>query len=65
VRSLLLSRPAWDLVLDASGNIAVASAPYAIAQDAASAIRLFAGEHWYDTAQGIPCFSQVLGHPRR
>jgi hypothetical protein len=40
----LLDRSTSDLALDASGNIAVASAPYALAHDAASAIRLFAGE---------------------
>jgi hypothetical protein len=59
--TLLLSRDTWDLVLDAAGNIAVATEPYALAQDAASAIRLFLGEARYDTAQGVPYFEQVLG----
>lgn len=59
--SLLLDQSDWDLVLDLSGNIAVASAPYAVAQDVASAVRVFAGELWYDTTQGIPYFGQVLG----
>ena len=62
MKSLLLDRSAWDLVLDASGNIAVATEPYAIAQDVACACRLFLGELWYDTSQGIPYFEQVLGH---
>ena len=53
--------PAWDLALDASGNIAKASVPYALAQDAASAIRTFIGEVYYDTTQGIPYFTQILG----
>jgi hypothetical protein len=57
----LLDRSTWDLVLDASGNIAVASAPYALAQDAASAIRLLAGELWYDTAQWVPYSSKSSG----
>jgi hypothetical protein len=61
VDTLLLSRSAWDLCLDASGNIAAAAAPYALAQDAASAIRLFAHELWFDTAQGVPYFTQILG----
>lgn len=52
--TLLLAQDTWDLVLDASGNIAVASAPYSMAQDVASACRLFAGELWYDTTQGVP-----------
>lgn len=52
--TLLLDTAAWDLVLDANGNIARASAPYAIAQDVATACRVFAGELWYDTTQGVP-----------
>ncbi len=59
--TLLLDQTTWDLCLDARGNIALASAPYALAQDVASAIRLFVGELWYDTPKGIPYFSQVLG----
>lgn len=61
MKTLLLDQTRWDLVLDAAGNIAVAAEPYALAQDAASAIRLFRGEAWYDTAQGVPHFEQVLG----
>src|SRR5262249_7007802 len=60
--TLLLDRDAWDLVVDAYGDIAAAQAPYAIEQDVASAIRLFAGELWYDAAKGIPYFEEVLGH---
>lgn len=59
--TLLLDRTAWDLALDASGNIAVASRPYSIAQDVASACRLFFGELYYDTTKGIRYFSEVLG----
>lgn len=59
--TLLLDRGAWDLVLDARGNIALAQAPYAIAQDVASAVRTFIGECWYDTGQGLPYFQRVLG----
>lgn len=62
MKSLLLDRTAWDLVLNASGNIAVASEPYAISQDVASACKLFAGELWYATNKGIPYFSEILGH---
>lgn len=61
-KTLLLDTSEWDLAVDASGNIAVASEPYALAQDAASAIRLFIGELYYDVSQGIPYFEQVLGH---
>lgn len=52
-QTLLLDTVAWDLVLDANGNIAVASEPYALAQDAASAIRTFLGEVYYDTTIGV------------
>ena len=51
----------WDLCADASGNIAMAADPYSLAQDAASAIKTFAGEVFYDTTQGIPYWTQVLG----
>lgn len=60
-RTILLDRTAWDILLDANGNIAVADVPYALAQDAASAIRLFAGEAYYDTTKGVPYFGQILG----
>lgn len=60
--TLLLDQGAWDLVIDAAGNIAMASPPYALAQDVASAVRLFLGELWYDTPKGIPYFEDVLGH---
>lgn len=61
--TLLLAQDTWDLVQDAAGNIAMADAPYAEAQDVASACRLFAGELWFDTAQGVPYFAAILGKP--
>ncbi len=61
MKTLLLDTVAWDLVLDINGDIAVASDPYSLAQDAASAIRLFQGELWYDTTLGVPYWSQILG----
>lgn len=62
MKTLLLDLSQWDLVADAAGNIAVASEPYARAQDVASALRTFLGEVWYDVALGIPYFQQILGH---
>lgn len=61
MNTLLLTQDNWDLCLDAAGNIAVASDPYSEAQDVASAVRLFAGELWYDTTQGLPYFQNILG----
>lgn len=62
MKTLLLDVAGWDLLTDANRNIALASAPYARAQDVASALRTFLGEAWYDTLIGIPYFQQVLGH---
>lgn len=59
--TLLLDIDTWDLTLDVAGNIAVAEAPYALAQDAASAIRTFSGEVYFNTTLGIPYFQQILG----
>lgn len=61
LNTLLLDRSKWDLVLDSSRNIALAAPPYALAQDVASAVRLFLGELWFNTAKGIPYFENVLG----
>ena len=60
-QTFLLDQSTWDLVVDAAGNIAVASNPYSLAQDAASALKLFLGELWYDTTRGVPYFDQILG----
>jgi len=59
--TLLLDTDQWDLVLDANGDIALASEPYALAQDVASAVRTVLGEVYYDSNQGIPYFQDVLG----
>jgi hypothetical protein len=59
--TLLLDDVMWDLVIDASSNIAMASDPYATSQDVCSACRLFKGELWYDTTQGVPYFTGILG----
>jgi len=58
---MLLDTVFWDLVVDLAGNIAAATDPYSLAQDAASAIRLFQGELWYNTAKGVPYWTQILG----
>jgi hypothetical protein len=61
MQTLLLDVAAWDLVLDAHGNIAVASDPYSLAQDAASAIKTFLGEVFWDTTIGVPYSQQIFG----
>lgn len=62
MKTLLLDNTGWDLLLDAAGNIAVAADPYSLAQDVASALRLFLGELWYNISKGIPYFTEILGH---
>ncbi len=57
----LLDQSTCDLCVDPFGNWALASAPYAIAQDVASAIRTFLGEVWYNNTLGIPYFTAILG----
>lgn len=52
--TLYLDVGSWDLVADASGNIALAAPPYAVTQDVASACRTFLGEVFYDDTVGIP-----------
>lgn len=50
-----------DLTVDANGNIGVATGAFALALNAACAIRTFAGEVWFDATQGVPYFSTILG----
>lgn len=50
-----------DVCLDASGNIAIAGAPYSIAQDVAAQLSTFLGECWYDTTQGVPYWQEIFG----
>jgi len=67
MKTLLLGVNTWDLLLDISGNIAVASEPYSQAQDAASACRTFSdsrsngtGECWYNSNLGVG-YKSMLG----
>jgi hypothetical protein len=59
--TLLLDLTTHDLVLDANGNIAVAGEPYALAQDAASAIMTNLGECYWDVTVGIPWSTLING----
>lgn len=62
MRTLFLNPGTWDLMVDSLGNIAVASRPYCIAQDVASACKLWKGEARYDTERGMPYHDEILGH---
>lgn len=59
--TLMLDVATWDIMLDADGNIAVAEDPYSLAQDAASAIKTFLGEVFWDTTIGVPYLTEILG----
>ena len=61
MKTLFLMPSTWDLALDSSGNIAVASDIYQQSQDVASACRTFLRDVYYDQATGIPYFENVLG----
>lgn len=61
MKTLLLDLDQWDLLLNAGGDLAIATAPYQVAQDVASAVRTFLGEAWYDTGLGVPYFQTILG----
>ena len=60
--TLLLDVVKWDLALDTAGDIAVATEPYSLGQDAASAIKTFLGECWWNTTIGVPYLTEILGH---
>jgi len=62
VKTLLLDRTTWELTKDGLGNIALASNPYSITQDVASAARTFRAECYYDKTLGLPYWESILGH---
>lgn len=59
--TLVLAQDTWDLITDISGNIGMATPPYSVAQDVASAVRTFTGDLWYSANTGIPYLNRILG----
>lgn len=51
----------WDIFVDENGNIATAKDDYAIAQNAANAVRLFTNDAYFNKDRGIPHFDIELG----
>lgn len=51
----------WDIFVDANGNIATSEDAYAIAQNAANAVRLFTDDAYFNRTRGIPHFDIELG----
>lgn len=58
--TLMLDVGSWDLALDASGNLIIATPPYSTAQDVASAIRTFLGEVFFDQTLGVPYTQEIF-----
>lgn len=54
----------WDLALDSSGNIAIATEEYQQAQDIASSCRVFYGDDFYSKTDGIPYVESILGQSK-
>jgi hypothetical protein len=61
VNSLYLDPGTWDLTVDSAANIAMCSEPYRLAQDAATAIRTFTGDCYYNQTLGLPYWTDILG----
>lgn len=51
----------WDISVDDAGNIATTKGAYAVAQNAANAIRLFTDDAYFNATKGIPHFDIELG----
>ena len=64
MNTLFLMPNTWDLTLDASGNIAVASSTYQQAQDIASECRVFVKDMYFSQSEGIPYLEDILGKGR-
>lgn len=64
MNTLFLMPNTWDLALDRRGNIAIARDIYAIAQDVASACRVFTRDLYFDQEAGIPYLEEILGHTK-
>ena len=60
-KTLTLSQPGWDLVLDGYGKIDVSVGGYATAQNVANECRLFTNDACFAQQRGIPYFMITLG----
>ena len=59
--TMYLDPDSWDLDVDASRNIALATDQYATAQSVANACRLWRGEAPFNAERGIPYETEILG----
>lgn len=59
--TMYLDPATWDLSVDASRRIALATDQYATAQTVANACRLWTGEAPFNADRGIPYETEILG----
>lgn len=59
--TLFLLPTEWDICLDVAGNIAIATDEYQQAQDISSSCRVFLGDDYYSTQDGIPYLEEIMG----
>ncbi|EUD08450.1 hypothetical protein [Providencia alcalifaciens] len=64
MKTLFLLPDTWDLTLEVSGNIAMASDQYAIAQSVANKCKVFMHDMYYSQNEGIPYLEKILGKNR-
>lgn len=58
--TLLFNPESWgELLVNARGDIAVASEPYRTAQDVSTATKMFKADLWYNISEGIPYLEEV------
>lgn len=50
----------WDIELDDNGNFALKDGQEQIAQDVATAVKMYKGEYVFDTERGVP-FTDIMG----
>ena len=61
MKTLFLHPEKWDLCLDSSGNLAIATDEYQQAQDIASSCRVFLKDDYYNQQDGIPYLEEIMG----
>lgn len=61
MNTLFLLPSTWDLCLDTSGNIAMATDEYQQAQDIATSCRVFLKDDYYNQQDGIPYLEEIMG----
>lgn len=51
-----------DLDVDSAGNFVISAPPYSQAQDVASEVKTILGECYYDSKNGVPYYTKILGY---